>query len=168
MVKPLTAHAVEQKLKVIDHAIDLMRDAGTFRDRLRELFRDPWQTGSAPVSPDNLYDFSDKIGVLHEDVIRFFQRIEELQRDDDAIYPDIVQALDRTDYQHDATERLAEYRNACREIEIITAKGGSIGDVSSMYGQFVGRTEKAVERIMVWREAARNHLVKIRSAISAA
>lgn len=49
--RPLTPHAVEQKVKVIDQAIELMRGAPMFLERLSVMFRDPWQTSGKSFPP---------------------------------------------------------------------------------------------------------------------
>lgn len=160
--KPLTPHAVEQKLRVIDKAIELMADAPSFSERLSDLFNDDWQKMGKGAE---LHEFSDRVGSLHKDVTAFSEPIERLRMDYKAIYPDISEALEQT-YLADALNRLAEYQNACREVEVMTSKGAHIQDVNFMYSQFISRTQRAVKSITVWRETVRNQLAAIRNAIS--
>jgi len=157
--RPLTPHAVEQKVKVIDQAIELMRGAPMFLERLSVMFRDPWQT-SGKSFPE-MHSFSDQIGAMREDLIAFAKPIDALRLDCVALYPDVAVLLAQT-YYPVALERLAEYQNACRDVEAAVSKGAAMSDLNFMYSQFVGRTEQAMKNIIVWREDVRQKLIEIR------
>jgi hypothetical protein len=164
-LRPLTAHAVDQKLKVIDSVLATISEAPTFLDRLTVLFRDPWQ-GTGRAAPDR-HIFSDKVGQIREDLLSFSKRITAASEECAPIYPDVAALLSQP-YLQSALERLAEYQNACREVEVLTSKGATISDVNFMYSPFVGNSEQAVRSVVNWRDEVRGKLGAIRQSISAA
>lgn len=159
--KPLTAHAVERKLKVIDQALDLLKGTQPLLDRGPALLRDDWHTtGVSGVIP-----YSVAVRSLIADVRAFSRAVDDL-RNSNQEYQDIVRALQQT-YFNDTISDLSAFANGCEHAAKALSEGATITTVyHPLVGNYVGTFEQGLRRLGDWRNSARGKLMDIRHMIS--
>ena len=160
--KPLTAHAVERKLRVIDEGLDLLAGVQPLVDQGPMHMRDPFHVGQYGTH----HSYPDRVQILITDIHTLAARFDAL-RSQSGEYPDVVTVLEPT-FRPQTVERLAEYMNACRDMENAVRAGASRNDLNYMFSPFVAKFEVGLKGMADWRDTARRDLTMLRNAISAA
>ncbi|MDB5562759.1 MAG: hypothetical protein JWN11_2177 [Hyphomicrobiales bacterium] len=155
----ITAYEAERKMRVIDAALDLLKEGAPIIEMGAALHTAPWfqfRMDSERRYPGLVFDYQ-------ETLRRYAEKVDEI-RNNNQEHQDVMSALQQ-DYYNAAMKRIYDYANACKAVSDV-AGDGSKEPLLGLLNPTRDGFEAAIGELTSWRNKARGDLIDIRKKLA--